>query len=463
MISIVNNLTAMNTQRQLGLVTNKKAKTSERLSSGYKINRAADDAAGLTISEKMRAQIRGLNQGSDNIQDGISLIQIADGALAEVNDMLHRMTELSVKSANGTNTDADREAIQQEMNALISEIDRVGKSAEFNTMPILDDAFGVEDPTSIKEFVKSKSAQAGYFQEAYYDGASGKYFPAANLDFSNVNASNIDKLYNNGFSFICGHGCGQVFNFKFINGDGTQSKLSGRSSYEIDIGGLKTGSQVINKILEVANAKSPYSENALTGVKQIAHKQGLLASGSTLIVVDTMKEKLADKGGCATEIAAKSVYPKSPGSSEGSIDATSIMKPIQNDLVNEFNIQCSNVTNDNLVIKTRRMNADVIGVDTVNVSTEKGAKEAIKAIEDAGMIVSSMRSELGAYQNRLEHSYNNNENKSENTTAAESRLRDADMAKEMTNFSLVNILQQAGISMLSQANQSTQSVLSLLQ
>ncbi|MCR4923519.1 MAG: hypothetical protein K5931_05865, partial [Lachnospiraceae bacterium] len=141
---IQHNLSAMNAQRQFNICDSRKAKSTEKLSSGYKINRAADDAAGLTISENMRRMVRGLNQGADNTEEGISICQIADGALAEVNDMLHRMTELSIKAANGTNTDAERIAIQEEIDSLRVEIDRISTSTEYNTRPIFNDKNGTE-------------------------------------------------------------------------------------------------------------------------------------------------------------------------------------------------------------------------------------------------------------------------------------------------------------------------------
>jgi len=205
---VAHNMLAMNASRMFGKVNTSQKKSTEKLSSGYKINRAADDAAGLTISEKMRSLIRGLDQGTDNIQDGISLIQIADGALSEVNTMLHRMTELAVKAANGTNTEADRAAIQDEINEISLEITRIGRSTTFNTMPILDDITGTEDGGKITKLVTSPAAEGGYLTDAYFDGRTNSYFPSAELDFSGINSTNVKDLYNNGFSFVCGHGCG---------------------------------------------------------------------------------------------------------------------------------------------------------------------------------------------------------------------------------------------------------------
>ena len=280
---VQHNLTAMNTQRQLNITTGTQSKVTEQLSSGYKINRAADDAAGLTISEKMRSQIRGLTQASANAEDGVSAVQTAEGALAEVHDMLQRMNELAVKSANGTNTSADRIAIQKEVNALVSEINRVSQSSQFNTLNLLDGSF------------TGKTLQVG---------AANKTEQTIKISITAMNATGLG----------------------------------------------------------ISKLKDP------------------------------------------------------------SLDKTS----------------------------------------TDTLATQAGAKSAISLITKAIAQVSSQRSSLGAIQNRLEHTIKNLDNIVENTTAAESAIRDTDMASAMVKYSTQNILAQAGQSMLAQANQSTQGVLSLL-
>ena len=272
---VQHNMTAMNANRQLGVTVTSQRKVTEKLSSGYKVNRAADDAAGLTISEKMRSQIRGLTQASANAQDGVSCVQTAEGALTEVHSMLQRMNELAVKAANGTNTSADRKAIQFEVAALICEIDRVKESTQFNTLKLLNGDFA----TAKKMFVQ-------------------------------VGAANKDE-----------------------------------QRIQIKISSISTKSLKIND---------------------------------------------------------------------------------------------------------------------VDVSKLKGAQEAISKITKAIAKVSSIRSGLGAIQNRLEHTIANLDNVVENTTAAESQIRDTDMAATMVEYTKNNILQQAGQAMLAQANQSTQGVLSLL-
>ncbi len=268
---VQHNLTAMNTNRQLGVVTGAQAKSTEKLSSGYRINRAGDDAAGLSISEKMRSQIRGLNKASDNAQDGISAIQVAEGALNETHDILQRMNELATQAANDTNTTVDRNAIDAEMDQLVSEINRIQSTTQFNTMNLLDGNF------------------------------TGK---------------------------------------------------------NLQVGSLK------DQVIEVS---------------------------------------------------------------------------------------------------IKNMNASSLGVNALSVTSNSSAGSAMKSIQSAIDLVSSQRSSLGAVQNRLEHTIKNLDTTSENTQAAESRIRDVDMASEMVTYSKNNILAQAGQSMLAQANQSTQGVLSLLQ
>ena len=267
---VQHNLSAMNTSRQLNGVTSSLSKSTEKLSSGYRINRAADDAAGLSISEKMRSQIRGLNKASDNAQDGISLIQVAEGALNETHSILQRMNELATQAANDTNTSTDRKAIQQEVDQLTSEIDRIRSTTQFNTQNLLDGKFS------------AKNLQIG--------------------------------------------------------------SLSGQS----------------------------------------------------------------------------------------------------------------------ISISVSNMNATSLGVNGLKVSSFSGAGEAMSKIQVAIDKVSTQRSKLGALQNRLEHTINNLDTTSENTQAAESRIRDTDMADEMVQYSKNNILSQAGQSMLAQANQANQGVLSLL-
>ena len=465
MLSVVSNLSAMNAQRQFNITGDTIRKSTEKLSSGYKINRAADDAAGLTISEKMRSLIRGMNQGSDNIQDGISVMQIADGALAEVHGMLHRMTELSIKAANGTNTAADRQAIQSEINELSAEITRIGKTTEFNTMHILDDVTDNGGEERVTHLVSCDSADKGYISEAI--NINGQWHSGATMNFSGVNKYNIKNLNGGGFSFHCSEACGETFDFKFVT-DGTQSSVDGQNNdrgvhkYTVDVSHCRNGKEVVDTIYDYVYNHQPNNgasnKGALPGIA-VSHSNVLNKTddGYGLIVYATGTQPT--KAGAETYYS--SIYTNSTKS--GAIDCKNLTNITSASITNRFRIQCSNITDDCEYIETYRMNANVLGVNHVDVSTELAARSSISQISDALEMVSDMRSTYGAFQNRLEHSYDNNNNKAENMTAAESRIRDTDMSTEMMKLTTANILSQAGSAMLSQTMQNPQSVLSLLQ
>ena len=455
------NLTAMNANRQLGIVTGKSAKSSEKLSSGYKINRAADDAAGLSISEKMRNLIRSLDQGSENIQHGTSLVQIADGELAEVNDMLHRITELSVKAANGTNSESDRKAIQEEISQIIKEIDRIHTTAKFNETYLFDGTDPMHGPgNTLGGLVESPSALTGGMVEEYKKG--NKNCSAAILDFSPINSSNIDQLYGKSFSFVCTEGCGETFKFTFANGGG--DKLAGKDDllhkYTVDIKGIKRGAELIDRVFDVVKAmpSKNYRNDSTDTVLKVSHDGWLTKDGEHKLVIYSTGTR-----GSRPSPTAAPKFPDANRTGPGGVDGAEIMGAGRQRQVKSLKIQCSNAVNDVIWLQLERMDSAYIGVKNIDVTTEGGALDAINVVSQADLLVSEMRARYGAYQNRLEHSYNNNQNKLENTTAAESRIRDTDMAEEMVEYSKNNILKQAGQSMLAQANQSKQGVLSLLQ
>lgn len=458
---IAHNMMAMNAQRVYGLTTTEKAKTTEKLASGYKINRAADDAAGLTISEKMRSLIRGLNQGSNNIQDGVSLMQIADGALAEVHDMLHRANELAIKSANGTNTDEDRAAIQKEVDQIVDEIDRVAQSTTFNTMQLFDRATIEKQVGTITKLVESPSADSDYMTEAINLG--GSWHPSASMDFSGINEENISALNNGYFSFNCTDNCDEKFKITFKT-DGTPSSYPSDLTkkelheYVVDISSCKSGSDVAQAVIGFVGAYPAKTASGATsyGGTTVSHSNEMMADGSKLIVYSNFISR-------PTEEAAKSVFPRKGYShNPGYIDKSGIPNDYTPEPKLAFNIQCSNSKDDDILIKTHMMNATYIGVRPLDVSTQGSAIGSIRKIEKAIARISNDRSDYGAYQNRLESAYRNNQNKAENTTAAESRIRDTDMAAMMMKLSKENILAQAGEAMMAQANQSKQGVLNLL-
>lgn len=458
---IAHNMMAMNAMRQFDIVGNGKKKTTEKLSSGYRINRAADDAASLAISEKMRRQIRGLCQGAENIQDGISMVQVADGALEQVHDILHRMTELSVQAANGTCSNEDRGYLQREVDALSQEIDRIGKTTSFNGLLLFDDMFSLDVEGSVTNLVTSPAANSGYLTESIQLGS--QYYPSASLDFSNINAGNITRLNNQGFSFTCSQSCNEVFDIKFATDGrpGSASNLSGKVThyYVVDISGCTNGKEIVDAVYSYIRNNLPNgsAEGGVTAASlKVSHSNELIKSddGNKLIVYSNT--------GCATKAAAESKF---PGSDliHGAIDCSDLTSLIEEEKINEICIQSGSEVTDEIRISTHRMNADILGVSAVNISTPNGAKSAIGTVKKAVSKISEQRTELGAYQNRLEHAININRNVSENTQAAESLIRDTDMAKEMVELSKLNILEQFGQSMMAQANQSNQTVLSLLQ
>ena len=389
---VQHNLTAMNANRQLGITTNAQAKSSEKLSSGYRINRAGDDAAGLTISEKMRSQIKGLDKASTNAEDGISLIQSAEGALNEAHSILQRMNELAVQGANDTNQTIDRDAINQELNALTSELDRISETTQFNKQNLLDGSF------------QDKKLQIG---------ANGGQ--SIGISIGKMDAKSLG-----------------LKDFKYAKGQGYTHY--GTIAYE------GTTYEYNNKLSDAAN-KSAFEKAAYnTGKAAFTDDMIFYSAGDGAYWVGsaTYASREAAMSGGAESLGQK--YMKS---ATGAWDDLKAGVSFKSETVGGFG------------------SLDSLG--TPSVSDYNTANASLQAIQGAINKVSIQRSALGALQNRLEHTVANLDTVSENTSAAESRIRDTDMADEMVNYSKNNILAQAGQSMLAQANQSNQGVLSLLQ
>lgn len=393
---VQHNLTAMNSNRQLGVTTSAQAKSAEKLSSGYRINRAGDDAAGLKISEKMRSQVRGLNRASTNAQDGVSLIQTAEGALNEAHSILQRMNELAVQGANDTNENIDREAINEELDALTTELDRISSTTQFNKQNLLDGSF------------KNKKLQVG-----------------ANAD----------------------------------------------QNIEISIGSMNA------KTLGLKDVSGTIEKTAQEGVNPVAIKyQGMSYTyrpkssldKNTANAISVFKKQLSGKytsANYAAQFENGKVFYKSLVNDK---TYSTVSKAVAGDVSTAKQAMSADVKkNINTYLQTSAVTAKALSSYTQNgnarVDTYEMANNSITAIQDAINKVSSQRSALGALQNRLEHTIANLDNVAENTQAAESRIRDTDMASEMVEYSKNNILAQAGQSMLAQSNQSTQGVLSLLQ
>lgn len=451
---IQHNLAAMNSQRQLGIVNNRKAKSTEKLSSGYRINRAADDAAGLAISEKMRRQIRGLTQASENAQDGISLVQIADGALNEVHDMLHRCSELAIKAANDTMTTSDRTYIQAEINQIKEEINKTAERTTYNEIPVLRGGGTTANYTIIgnnicvgklPDWVSSPSFGAGHYAET---NGAGK--PCATIDFSGVTSANIQELYDTGFSTDCAT-CDNFYSIRFVNGTPSDPvKQSGSNYvYNVDISGATSGADVVSAI------------NRAVGTTPGGHYTQIIPNGDSIEINDVRGKGADFNSGVVIDID----------------DIDNLGIPVY-----DLQLQVGAEQYQTIDIRLANISTDFLGITDANVLTNKATwgtfvdeagnshsgwvggqcDKAIESFKGALSYVSKERSRMGAYQNRLEHTIRNLDNVVENTTAAESLIRDTDMATEMVAFSKDNILGQVGQSMLAQANQSKQGILSLL-
>ena len=437
---INHNLSALNAWRALSINTANTQKALEKLSSGYRINRAGDDAAGLAISEKMRAQIRGLNQAMRNAQDGISLIQTAEGALNETHAILQRMRELAVQAANDTNVGQDREAIKSEIQQLIQEIDRISTTTEFNTQKLLDGSF------------KGKLFQIGANESQILQ-----------LDVNKVNSASLGLAS----SMVV-----EETTIKDNNGNPISvSSLISDGTYTVDSTGTKlldsTG-KVVGTITNDENdpANPIYKITLADGTTSITFSKEKITSGAIIRIshngtVATMEKTVVS--GQSNDVLAAGTYTISgtdvlkDGYKIGEVDSTdNTGRTIK--LLNGDSINLAVVFN-----KTAGLNdGDTFEIKGVDVSNSTLASGSISAIEKAIQIVSTERAKLGAYQNRLEHTINNLGTAAENLTAAESRIRDVDMAQAMMEFTKNNILQQAATAMLAQANQLPQTVLQLL-
>lgn len=385
---INHNIMALNAHRQLSINNTNTQKSLEKLSSGYRINRAGDDAAGLAISEKMRAQIRGLNMASKNAQDGISLIQTAEGALTEAHAILQRMRELAVQSANDTNVDADRQALQDEVNQLAEELTRIAENTEFNTQKLLDGTFsgkfhiGANEDQNINLSINAMDAESLDVVEMSVTSISADTIDTDDTDNVAVNAGETYDIVE--------------FDAVIVSADDNSGTINAQYGW-------------MNK------------DGEIVAISADGKDFNALSSATTI-------EKLA------------------------SASYTSVAFNLSAEFKTGW-VEISESDGSNVTVKAKK---------GINISDQKSANSAITAINDALEKVSTERSKLGAVQNRLEHTIKNLDTSAENLQAAESRIRDVDMAKEMMEFTKQNILQQAATAMLAQANMAPQTVLKLL-
>ncbi|WP_026498570.1 flagellin N-terminal helical domain-containing protein [Butyrivibrio sp. WCD2001] len=452
---VQHNVTAMNANRMLGVTTGSQSKSAEKLSSGYQINRAADDAAGLSISEKMRKQIRGLDRASTNAEDGVSSVQTAEGALTEVHDMLQRMNELAVQAANGTNSTSDRESIQNEIDQLTTEIDRVAETTKFNETYLLKGGTGFRD--------KYMAAHDAGLKGTLADIGSTATFTVKIEDDSDVTIAG--KNYHVGGSAINAIQ-GSITGTKDITINGTTYKGNNTSSEDGSTKVYKYGDDEFTvdqiKAMVVDGAKVAISTgDAVTAVDSTLDKNISAASAQS-----KMKDALiqANKIGVDTDKVGVVAVAAASASGTTTFTITKGSAQVKKDLGLQLHVGADADMTNKIAINVESMSSKNLGIQNISVvdGTGVAATYAIDAIEDAIKTVSAQRSALGAVQNRLEHTIKNVDNVVENTTAAESRIRDTDMAEEMVTYSKNNILAQAGQSMLAQANQSNQGVLSLL-
>lgn len=536
---VQHNLNAINANNKMNINVSGTKKATEKLSSGYQINRAGDNAAGLAISEKMRSQIRGLSQATKNANDGISLIQTAEGGLNETHSILQRMRELAVQSANGTyQDDTDREAIQLEVDALKSEIDRIASSTEYNGMKLLDGSLG--GSKAVTEFgakygvvaadgngldgailtsnfggvsvtvANQASAKGG--ENAVWD-ATGKALTLNLVDGETYSQKQIDDIIANATQVKAATGAPADISLTLKNGvytakdaDKTGVTVAGEraSSAATDVKGL-TGNQTstglgsadsiqfiantyglsadtkMAKKITVATDAAPGKENVTvtTAAKpaDAAEIKLHLATGKTYTeddIADILKAAGYDYSVKLTDSQAPD------GDKDGKIlfnvkDVTGVDvvvadgKGVGKDVVPTsgkgltFQIGANGVEDQRVTLNVNDMSSSAIGVASADVSTQDAANKAIDMVDAAVKTVSMQRAGLGALQNRLEYTVNNLTTTNENLTAAESQIRDTDMATEMINYTKNNILQQASQAMLAQANQQPQAILQLLQ
>ncbi|MEK5490500.1 flagellin [Paenibacillus sp. FSL R7-0297] len=567
---INHNIAALNTHRQLSANTAATNKNIEKLSSGLRINRAGDDAAGLAISEKMRGQIRGLDQASRNAQDGISLIQTAEGALNETHSILQRMREISNQSANGTNTDTDRNALQDEMNQLTSEINRIGNTTEFNTQKLLNGGIGSGESGKVTAATSAKVTLANALatgtvtgvsitvDNQTFDLSSATYDTGLGATTTGIEQADTDEFVNElGNITSGGVKLSDLVDIKVVGG-----KLEFTAKSEGTSSSIQFNATADSAVLGLTTAANAGATNAKVGDPTTVERAGLEATtklgataDATIAKDATIKITVGNESAVEVKLnstTADKVYKTFSGADQNEKDAAmadlikdinaslqeagldgkvtaSLSKDNKVQFISEsgkdikvengsgtalaalgtgfttvdnveqvvgagaqgvgFNtkFQIGANTGQSMSLNVNDMRASALGITgnagqagftktnsvtngtndvkseaALNISTREDASKAIAVLDKATSTVSSERAKLGAVQNRLEHTINNLGTASENLTAAESRIRDVDMAKEMMQQTKNNILAQAAQAMLAQANQQPQGVLQLL-
>lgn len=484
---------ALNTHRQLSINNTNTAKSLEKLSSGYRINRAGDDAAGLAISEKMRAQIRGLNMASKNAQDGISLIQTAEGALTETHAILQRMRELATQSANDTNIEVDRGEIQKEVDQLASEITRIANNTEFNTQKLLNGgiagmkfhigansgqniSFGINAMDAYTLGIARDSVEASLADGAAHisDVKLGDTLGAGIVDGASiiVSATEIAAVPPaKGSVTVKDVTVTTTNNTDAYNGytvtikDGTTEGIAINHNDKTivitqDISGTSGTATDASSLTITETGTAPEGAGGLTfsGKANAADSTGQAIAGGTAGNEAGIKVTLT--AGSETQDIIVAADAKSVNVTSGifqgiSFSSDELKSAVGTISINKVKASAADLSDPNNI-------KEAVAPKGIDVSTQAAADKAITVINRAIETVSAERSKLGAYQNRLEHTIKNLDTSAENLQAAESRIRDVDMAKEMMEFTRQNILMQAATAMLAQANMAPQTVLQLL-
>jgi len=454
------NIAALNSYNQLKNTQNNLSKSLERLSSGKRINGAADDAAGLAISEKMKSQTRGLAQAQRNAQDGISMIQTAEGALKESHSILQRMRELSVQASNDTNTAADRDEIQKEINQLKDEVDRIADTTEFNTKNLLNGNVGLKvDDGSIAGNVSSTgSTKTGTYT---VDGATAGVALATSATTGTV--ADVDGVTNAAGTLTINGVDVNVASGESLTdvADRISSNVSGvTATFDAGTGNfeIKTDDVGADSSLSVSSTADGVIETSVDAWSTTAvNDTGTNATGLTASNFD---------GSAPAGSASLSYDGNEVTVNGGDADGLkfTLKKTANTDITVNGSVEFQIGANEgqNMSLSINAMGTNSLGIQNVDVTSQEGANNAITTLDNAIAEVSSERAKLGASQNRLDHTINNLNTAQENLTAAESRISDVDMAKEMMNFTKSQILSQAGTAMLAQANQLPQGVLQLL-
>ena len=439
------NTAAMNTYSNLTSANASKSSSLAKLSSGLRINKAGDDAAGLAISEKMKNQVSGMTQASRNAQDGISLIQTAEGALGETHSILNRMRDLTVQAANGTNTDEDKTAIQAELTSLTSEVNRIAEDTEFNTQGLMNATDGVS-VESLNDSKVDKDKLTAAYAAKVDTGFTGNTQALAD-GLSALSEEKLDSViteYNTQMKKSITDAAAVPDNTPLATNRYDSTTVPGKTTFENLTSDEEAG--ILKAYNEVNNLKGDAAET------NIANIQTLDTADATKVIAKYDVNE-TDRYNKATLEVDKKVA-----------DATIEKLDIQKLDSKEFTFQIGANAGEKISVKINNMSANGLGISDINVTSDAQTTDAIlgkldKAIES----VSSQRANLGAVQNRLDHTVSNLATTKENLSEANSRITDVDMAEEMMSFTKSNILSQASTSMLAQANQMPQSVLSLLQ